>query len=250
MKRESRVSRGNRSAVLKGRKGHIVLIEDEKNIAELIRYNLEREGYRLSLAVDGEEGLQLIERGRPDLVLLDLLLPRLDGLEVCRRLKRHEATRALPIIMLTAKASESDKVTGLELGADDYVTKPFSPRELIARIRVVLRRRDDVGSSTSFRCGSLEIDWERHQVSVRGRPVKLTAMEFRLLKTLVEAKGRVLSREALLDRVWGYDASLEIETRTVDFHISQLRRKLAAEASRIVTIPGTGYQFFDQTGSK
>lgn len=229
-------------------KGHIVLIEDEQNIAELVRYNLQREGYRMSVAGNGEDGLRLIERHRPDLVLLDLLLPRLDGLEVCQRLKQGEATRSIPVIMLTAKASETDKVTGLELGADDYVTKPFSPRELVARVRAVLRRRAVPAPSPLFGCGDLEVDWERHQVRVRRRSIKLTSKEFRLLKVLVEARGRVLSREALLERVWGYDPSLEIETRTVDFHISRLRRKLMTEANRIVTVAGSGYRFLTGAG--
>ena len=222
--------------------GHVVVIEDEKNIAELVRYNLRNEGFRVSVATDGEEGLRLIERERPDVVLLDLLLPRVDGLEVCRRLKQHDATRAIPVIMLTAKASESDKITGLELGADDYVTKPFSPRELVARVRAVLRRGLD-GRTHVVRCGTLEIDWDRHEVKVHGRTMRLTSKEFRLLRVLMDAGGKVLSRESLLDRVWGYDPAMDIETRTVDFHISQLRRKLGPEGRRIVTVPGTGYQF-------
>lgn len=222
---------------------HVLLIEDEKNIAELVRYNLEREGYRVSVAGDGEEGLRMVERHRPDLVLLDLLLPRLDGLEVCRQLKQKTDTRTIPIIILTAKVDETDKVTGLELGADDYMTKPFSPRELVARVRAVLRRWTSVEAPQMLRCGSLEVDWERHQVRVKTQAVSLTAKEIRLLRVLVEASGRVLSREALLDRVWGYDPALEIETRTVDFHISQLRRKLKVEGHRIVTIAGRGYQF-------
>jgi len=224
-------------------KGRIVLIEDEKNIAELVRYNVEREGYRVAVASDGEEGLRLVEQDQPDIVLLDLLLPRVDGLEVCRRLKQGQRTRTIPIIMLTAKAGETDKVTGLELGADDYVTKPFSPRELIARIHVVLRRRAEATAPAGFRCGSLTVDWERHAVRVRGASVRLTAKEMRLLRVLVEARGRVLSRETLLDQVWGYEPSLEIETRTVDFHVAQLRRKLKSEARRITTVAGRGYQF-------
>ena len=225
------------------KRGLVVLIEDEKNIAELIRYNLQQEGYQLALATDGEEGLRLIERQRPLLVLLDLLLPRLDGLEVCRRLKQDQHTRDIPVIMLTAKASETDKVAGLELGADDYVTKPFSPRELLARIRAVLRRKDAPSSLPAFRCGALEADWERHHVRVKGQHVKLTPKEFKLLHVLVEAKGRVLSRETLLDRVWGYDPALEIETRTIDFHISRLRRNLKTEGRRILTVARSGYQF-------
>lgn len=228
--------------------GRVLVIEDEKNIAELIRYNLEREGFQVVVAQNGEEGLRVIEQHRPDLVLLDLLLPRLDGLEVCRRLRQHEATRLTPIIILTAKASEADKVSGLELGADDYVTKPFSPRELIARIRAALRRRSSGRAelTATSRIGTLEVDWERHVVHVKDAPVRLTAKEFRLLRVLVEARGRVLSREALLERVWGYDPSLEIETRTVDFHISRLRQKLRTEAYRLMTIPGAGYRFLSE----
>lgn len=227
--------------------GRVLVIEDEANIAELVRYNLEREGFQVIVAQNGEEGLRLVGQHRPDVVLLDLLLPKLDGLEVCRRLRQAEATRATPIIILTAKASEADKVSGLELGADDYVTKPFSPRELIARVRAALRRSgaqspDAAGS----RIGKLEIDWERHLVRLKGAPVHMTAKEFRLLKALVDAHGRVLSREALLERVWGYDPAMEIETRTVDFHISQLRQKLGAEARRLVTVPGTGYRLMQE----
>jgi len=221
----------------------ILLIEDEKNIAELVRYNLEQEGYRVLSARDGEVGLQVVERERPDLILLDVLLPRLDGLEVCRKLKQSQMGCHIPVIMLTAKASESDKVAGLELGADDYVTKPFSPRELVARIRAVLRRREALTEAPRFHCGQLEADWERHLVTVQGKPVRLTPKEFSLLRTLVDARGRVVSRESLLETVWGYDRAIEIETRTVDFHISQLRRKLKTESQRLVTIPSSGYQF-------
>jgi len=225
-------------------KERILLIEDEKNIAELVRYNLQREGYRVAFAADGEAGLRLVDQDPPDLILLDLLLPRIDGMEVCRRLKQNARARAIPVIMLTAKAGETDKVTGLELGADDYVTKPFSPRELVARVRAVLRRRTLPPQPTArFRCGDLDVDWERHHVSVKGKGVKLTAKEFKLLRVLVEAGGRVLSRDALLERVWGYDPALDIETRTVDFHIGRLRRKLGSEARRIVTVAGSGYQF-------
>ena len=243
MSNERRMSPATREPNTLTDKGHVVLIEDEKNIAALVRYNLRKEGFRVSIAGDGEEGLQVIERERPDVVLLDLLLPRVDGLEVCRRLKQREQTRSIPVIMLTAKAGESDKVTGLELGADDYVTKPFSPRELVARIRVVLRRRSAPAAALPFRCGSLDVDWERHHVRVKGATVKLTAKEFKLLKVLVEGGGRVLSRDMLLERVWGYDPALEIETRTVDFHIGRLRRKLKSEARRITTVAGSGYQF-------
>ncbi len=220
----------------------ILLIEDEANITQLVRYHIEQVGYHLLTARDGEEGLRLVERSHPDLILLDLLLPRLDGREVCRRLKRQPTTGHIPIIMLTAKAAEADKVDGLELGADDYVTKPFSPRELMARIRAILRRRER-REPAHLRCGRLEADWERHRVTINKKPVPLTPKELMLLKILTQAEGRVLSRERLLETVWGYTHATELETRTVDFHVSQLRRKLAAEARRVVTVPGTGYRF-------
>lgn len=225
----------------------VLLIEDEANITQLIRYNVEQAGFRLLAARDGEEGLRLVERDRPHLILLDLLLPRLNGLDVCRRLKQRPETREIPIIMLTAKAAEADKVQGLELGADDYVTKPFSPRELIARIRAVFRRRG-APQPSRVRCGRLEADWERHRVTLRGKAIPLTPKEFELLKVLMQANGRVLSRERLLEIVWGYAEAAELETRTVDFHVSRLRRKLSAEANRLATVPGTGYRFVDDDG--
>lgn len=219
----------------------VLLIEDEPNIVQLLRYNLQQEGYRVISIGNGEDGLRLAEQERPALIVLDLLLPRLSGLEVCRQLKRNAALRPIPILMLTAKASETDKVTGLELGADDYVTKPFSPRELVARVRAILRRREAL--APTVRCGALEADWERHRIAIKGHPVQLTPKEFELLKTFLTARGRVLSREVLLETVWGYDQAVDVETRTVDFHVSQLRRKLKAEAHRLRTVPGTGYQF-------
>lgn len=226
----------------------ILLIEDETNITKLIRYNVEQAGYRLLTARDGEEGLKLAERSHPHVILLDLLLPRLDGFEVCRRLKQRPEMRDIPLIILTAKAAEADKVAGLELGADDYVTKPFSPRELIARIRALLRRRG-FHESSRMRAGRLETDWERHTVSVNGTSVPLTPKEFELLKILMQANGHVLSRERLLEKVWGYNQAIELETRTVDFHISQLRRKLRTEASRLMTVPGSGYRFVGEDES-
>ena len=225
----------------------ILLIEDEANITQLVRYNVEQAGFRLLAARDGEEGLRLVEQNRPHLILLDLLLPRLNGLDVCRRLKQQPETRDIPIIMLTAKAAEADKVQGLELGADDYVTKPFSPRELIARIRAVFRRRGTQQPSR-VRCGRLEADWERHQVTIHGKAIPLTPKEFELLKVLIQANGRTLSRERLLETAWGYTEAAELETRTVDFHVSQLRRKLSSEAKRLATVPGTGYRFVDDDG--
>ncbi|HUK64074.1 MAG TPA: winged helix-turn-helix domain-containing protein, partial [Dongiaceae bacterium] len=179
----------------------------------------------------------------PDLVVLDLMLPEMDGLEVCRRLRGDPATAALPLIMLTAKADEVDRVVGLELGADDYLAKPFSPKELVARVRAVLRRARPGPSSRPITIGEVSLDAARHSVTVAGRPVELTPKEFDLLQTLLEAAGRVLSREHLLNRVWGYARADEIESRTVDVHIRRLRAKLGTEERRIATIKGVGYRF-------
>ena len=225
-------------------KAKILVVEDEKNIAEALKYNLAREGFSVSVAPDGRVALERVPKENPDLVLLDWMRPELDGLEVCRRLKQDDKTRGIPISLLTVRSDETDKVLGLEMGADDYVTKPFSQRELNARIKAILRRfeppHDDV-----FRRGNLEVDWGRHLVTVDGRSVELTFKEFSLLKVLVEAKGRVLDREVLLDRVWGYEAALKIETRTVDLHVSQLRRKLGSASRRIRTLKSAGYRFVD-----
>jgi len=220
----------------------ILVVDDEKNIVEALRYNLEKENFRTIAAHDGAAALELARREHPDLIVLDWMLPGMDGLEVCRALRRGEDTRSIPIVMLTVRSDETDKVLGLEMGADDYVTKPFSHRELLARIRAVLRRGEPAPSD-SFRIDALSVDWARHVVSVDSEPVALTSKEFDLLKALVEARGRVLSRTALLDSVWGYDRAASIETRTVDLHVSQLRKKLHAAGHRIVTVKKAGYRF-------
>lgn len=219
------------------------MVEDEKNIVRVVTYNLEREGYQVSVAKDGEEALERVRRDTPDLVILDLMLPKVDGLEVCRRLRADPKTKHLPIIMLTAKTQEADRVVGLELGADDYVPKPFSPRELVARVKAVLRRARRAELPSVWRCGNLQVDWERRVVRSKQRAVELTPKEFDLLKTLVEANGRVLSREALLEQAWSYNQAMEIQSRTVDLHVSQLRQKLGAEGKRILTVTGAGYRF-------
>lgn len=222
----------------------ILVVDDEKDILDLVRYHLEREGYRVVGCGDGKSALDLVKREHPDLVVLDLLMPEVDGLEVCRLLRRDSA---IPIIMLTAKTEEADKVTGLELGADDYVTKPFSPRELVARVKAILRRGTPSLDEKILTFGDLNMDFARYQVKVKGKTISLTAKEMELLKTLVKAKGRVLSRDFLLERVWDYDRAAEIESRTVDVHIRRLREKLGHEAHRIVTVKGAGYRF-DQEG--
>lgn len=224
----------------------ILIIEDEQNIVELVKYNLEREGYCVLSATRGNAGLEKARRENPDLILLDLMLPELDGIEICKILKQNPRTANLPIIMLTAKSEETDRVLGLELGADDYVVKPFSPRELVARIKAVLRRGREFAAKKVLRGGAIEVDLDRHLVMVKKKEVVLTSKEFHLLKTLMEAEGRVLTRDYLLDKVWGYDPSLPIETRTVDMHIGQLRKKLKTEAHRIVTVKNAGYRFDDK----
>jgi phosphate regulon transcriptional regulator PhoB len=222
----------------------ILIVEDEKDIVKMLEYNLKKEGFRTISAQDGEDALEYAAREHPDLIILDLMLPGMDGLEVCKELKKETKTALIPIIMLTAKVQESDRVVGLELGADDYVTKPFSPRELIARIKAVLRRVKEKDKLPEvLRQEDLVIDLSKIAVSVKDKPVELTAKEFELLKTLIKAKGRVLSRDYLLDTIWGFDHAVEIQTRTVDVHIRTLRKKLKSEAKRIITVKNYGYRF-------
>ena len=221
----------------------ILIVDDESHIVEAIRYNLEKAGFRVLTAADGQRALELAQRELPDLITLDVMLPEMDGWEVCRALRQETRTKRIPVLMLTVKKEETDKVVGLELGADDYLTKPFSPKELVARIRAILRRTKEPVPEELVSAGRLQVDFGRHTVRVNGKPVELTAKEFELLKALLEAKGRVLTRDFLLDRVWGLEQSLEIETRTVDVHVGQLRKKLKDEAKRLVTVKSAGYRF-------
>ena len=221
----------------------VLIVEDERDIRDLILLHLQRDGYQVTTAGSGEDGLLQVKQSPPDLILLDLMLPGMSGLEVCRRLRQEPTTATLPILMLTAKADEVDRVVGLELGADDYVVKPFSPKELVARVRAVLRRSRPAPTAPPLAFGALVVDAGAHQVSVGGEPVTLTPKEFDLLRALAEAQGRVLSREFLLDRVWGYTRSGEIESRTVDVHVRRLRMKLGAEGMRIRTVKSVGYRF-------
>jgi two-component system alkaline phosphatase synthesis response regulator PhoP len=222
----------------------ILIVEDEKDIARMIDYNLKKEGYRTVLLHDGSYAALTAAKERPDLILLDLMLPGLDGLEICRRVRMDAKIASIPIIMLTAKGEESDKVVGLEMGADDYVTKPFSVKELMSRVKAVLRRSALLGEVLEiYRAGDLELDCSRVLALVKGKPQDLTAREFELLKALMAAGGKMLSREALLEKVWGVDAALEVETRTVDVHVGTLRKKLKAEGKRIVTVKNYGYRF-------
>ena len=220
----------------------IVVIEDEPDIIGLVTHYLEKEGYRVTAVRDGAQGLRQIKAGPPDLLILDLILPGMDGLEICRRVRADSKTAALPVIMLTAKGEESDKLVGLELGADDYLVKPFSPKELVARVKALLRRAAPPEAPISrYAHGELSLDADRHEVTVKGKEVPLTAKEFGLLQHLLQNRGRVLTRETLLDRVWGYEA--DVTTRTVDVHIRRLREKIPLLEDAIVTVKSLGYKF-------
>jgi two-component system alkaline phosphatase synthesis response regulator PhoP len=220
----------------------VLIVEDDPDIAEGLRYNLEREGLETRVALTGEQGLSaaLDPKGAPALVILDLMLPGMSGSELCRRLRREPATRRTPIIMLTARASEADRVAGLDLGADDYISKPFSVRELMARVRAVLRRSDE-SASARYEDGRLSIDFEEMRVVCDGEPVRLTRKEFALLSALARAAGRVATRQQLLDNVWGYE--YYGDTRTLDVHIRRLRQKLGGCGDSIETVVGVGYRF-------
>jgi two-component system alkaline phosphatase synthesis response regulator PhoP len=219
----------------------VLVIEDEQEIRDLVRYNLERAGYRVSAAADGERGLDMLFESRPDAVVVDLMLPGRNGLEILREVRGEPTTADLPVLVLTARAAEMDKLLGFEHGADDYVTKPFSPRELVARVRALLRRARPSGHSDVLESGDLRVDVSGRTVSRAGDPLVLTPREFDLLVFLVRHPGRVLSREELLRKVWGYD--YVGETRTVDVHVRRLRQKLGAEGHPIETVLGSGYKW-------
>ena len=219
----------------------ILIVEDEPPLVELLRYNLEREGFKTAVAGDGEEALVMVEENPPDLVILDWMLPSLSGIEVCRRLRAKTETKSLPVIMLTARGEETDRVRGLDSGADDYVVKPFSPGELVARVRAVIRRTRPSVAGEVLNYGGVTMDCAAHKVSRNGRPVRLGPTEFRLLRVLMEHPARVFSRERLLDSAWGRD--VYVEERTVDVHIRRLRKALNAEGEDdlIRTVRGGGY---------
>ena len=219
----------------------VMVIEDEKEIRELIRYNLERAGFRVHSASDGDDGLKQLFASRPDAVVLDLMLPGRSGLEVLREVREEPSTRDLPVVVLTARSAEMDKLLGFEHGADDYLTKPFSPRELVARLKALLRRAQPGRASGTVEVGDLKVDTLSREASWKGKLLTLTPREFDLLAFLAHHPGRVVSREELLRKVWGYDYMGE--TRTVDVHIRRLRAKLGAEERRIATIKGVGYRF-------
>ncbi len=220
----------------------ILIVEDERDIADLEALHLQRAGFQTLLAETGQEALKHLEEGEVDLIILDLMLPDMDGLEIIKRVRLRERLQRLPVIVVTAKGEEMDRILGLELGADDYVVKPFSPRELVLRVKAVLKRTGSPAETEGIiRIDGLTIDEERFQVLINGTPVKLTATEFRLLSTLARARGRVMTREVLLDKVWGYH--FEGYARTVDTHIRRLRKKLGPMADYIETVWGVGYRF-------
>ncbi len=231
------------------RQKKILVADDEKDIVELVAFNLEREGFAVLRASDGRKALESIRHDKPDLVILDLMMPEVSGMEVCRMIRGAPETMDLPILMLTAKSDPVDKILGLEIGADDYLTKPFHVRELIARVRAVLRRseqRPDGDLPESFDFQGLHVDFRAYQVTLDGRPVDLSSREFKLLQFFIGHPGRVYSRDQLLDRVWGDEAF--VEPRTVDVHISRLRGAIEPDPSNprfILTVRGIGYKFAD-----
>src|SRR5438094_967090 len=216
----------------------ILIVEDESDVADLLTLNLRKAGFRTSTTADGVSGLQKARDDRPDVIILDMMLPKMAGLEVCKILKSDTATSHIPILMLTAKAEEIDRIVGLEFGADDYVTKPFSPREVMLRIRAILRRGEK--PEERFDAGPISIDPARHEVRVSGKRVHLTSLEFKLLRMLMQRRGRVQDRDKLLNEVWGYEAV--IDTRTVDTHVRRLREKLGKAGDVIETVRGFGYR--------
>ena len=223
-------------------KEKILIVEDERDVLQLLKYNLEKEGYRVLACRDGETALAVARKNKPDLIILDIMLPKMDGFEFCRTIRQENH---VPIIFLTAKKTELDRILGLKLGADDYVTKPFSVEELIARIQAICRRMQaipDIVSKKPTRSGDIEIDFERHEVRVKGKVMNLPPKEFELFKLLVDANGKVLSRDHLLEKIWGYEQSSEMDTRTVDQHIARLRKRLRTARHQIVTVANFGYQ--------
>ncbi|OGX29650.1 MAG: DNA-binding response regulator [Omnitrophica WOR_2 bacterium RIFCSPHIGHO2_01_FULL_49_10] len=222
-------------------KEEILIVEDDKNISKLIKFNLEKEGYYAFAVPSGEEALEHLKKYHTDLIILDIMLPKIDGFEVCRSVKQDPKLKNIPVIMVTAKGEEVDRVVGLELGADDYIVKPFSPRELVLRIKAILRRGKSEGAKKNIlSIGRLVINIEKHEVTVDKKKVDLTPMEFKLLATLVERQGRVQSREQLLTDVW--DIAADVDTRTIDTHIKRLREKLGKAGDLLETVRGLGYK--------
>lgn len=226
------------------KKAKILVVDDERDIIELVSYNLEKEGFKVISATDGEKALELVPSEKPEIIILDLMLPGIDGLDVCRELKRNDQTSSIPIIMLTAKGDESDIVIGLELGADDYITKPFSPRILIARVKAVLRRIESRKEEDKLiRIDQLSIDLVRHQVTYREKILALTSTEFNLLILLAQNRDKVFTRDQILERAWKEESF--VVDRTVDVHVRRLRQKLGQASQFIETVRGVGYRFKD-----
>lgn len=223
----------------------ILIIEDEKDIQELLGHYLKREGYEIHGALDGESGLRKIAQERFDLVVLDLMLPKMDGLEVCRILRSQKQSADIPVIMLTAKGEEADRIVGLEMGADDYVTKPFSPREVVARVKALFRRLEKpMDKEVRHEYGGIALDPFRHEVTYRGKSHSLTSKEFKLLEFFLANRGRVLSRDILLNEIWGYDYFGT--TRTVDVHVAHLRQKFQVLNKSLLSIKGLGYKLLEE----
>lgn len=220
----------------------LLIVEDDTDILQLLKYNLETAGFEVTTAKDGYTALSLARQHHPDLIVLDLMIPDLDGFEVCKDLKRHSETASIPVIMLTARGEEIDRIVGLELGADDYVVKPFSPRELILRVRAVLRRStQETAEDSLWQKDGILVDFEAHKVLIDGEEMSLTATEFKLLAELIKSHGKVQTRDHLLDKVWGYQ--FEGYARTVDTHVRRLRQKLGPYSDLVETVRGVGYRF-------
>lgn len=222
----------------------ILVVDDEIHIQELIKFNLSKNGFQVITADNGIDALRIVEDEKPDLILLDLMIPGIDGLEVCKKIRRNSSIESIPIIIITAKGEELDKILGLELGADDYITKPFSVRELVARVKAMLRRTSLKQEESKMRFGNISIDFQKHEVSRNNARVELTLKEFELLEILIKNKGKVMTRDFLLDKIWGYE--YVGETRTVDVHVRHLRQKIEEDDKNpiyIQTIRGIGYKF-------
>ena len=226
-------------------KQRILVVEDDKNIAKLVKYNLEKADYDCSTSSTGEKAVELLKNQPVDLVILDIMLPGMNGFDVCRSIKQDAKLKAIPIIMLTAKGEETDRIVGLELGADDYIVKPFSPRELVLRVKAILKRgKAEELKKDILAIGDITVNIPRHEVSVKNKTIALTPLEFKLLTTLIERQGRVQTRETLLSDVWGIYTP--VDTRTVDTHVKRLRTKLGKPGNIIVTITGLGYKLKDE----
>lgn len=222
----------------------ILIIEDEKDLAQLVSYNLEQAGFRAKIESNGSDGYERAQRESPDLILLDLMLPKMNGLEVCRLLRSNPKTKTIPVIMLTAKGEEIDRVVGFEMGADDYIVKPFSPRELVLRVKAILKRSKGVGEEEQvnnvLQFEGISLDVSQHRVWIQKKEIILTATEFKLLEYILRSQGRVLTRDILLDKVWGYDVA--VTTRTIDTHVKRLREKMGKAGDAIETVRGVGYR--------